>query len=110
MKKDRNSFFNEASYSYGGYIPTNNMMQPNMMPVQSGQYNQSFYSGPGFMGQTNNTMDMNDIGYFLFMEEQEKKQQEAEQTIEEGAEVRISEEIRTAKDRDCKTFRRKPPK
>ena len=61
MKKDRNSFFNEASYSYGGYIPTNNMMQPNMMPVQSGQYNQSFYSGPGFMGQTNNTMDMNDI-------------------------------------------------
>lgn len=63
MKKDRNSFFNEASYSYGGYIPNNNMgmMQPNMMPVQSGQYNQSFYSGPGYPMQQNSTIDTNDI-------------------------------------------------
>jgi len=62
MKKDRNSFFNEASYSYGGYIP-NNMVQPNMMPVQSGQFNQSFYSGPGYpmTNQMNSNMDSNDI-------------------------------------------------
>ena len=63
MKKDRNSFFNEASYSYGGYIP-NNMVQPNMVPVQSGQFNQSFYSGPGYpMGQQqmNPNMDSSDI-------------------------------------------------
>ena len=61
MKKDRNSFFNEASYSYGGYIP-NNMVQPNMMPVQSGAFNQSFYSGPGYpMQQNSNIMDTNDI-------------------------------------------------
>ena len=62
MKKDRNSFFNEASYSYGGYIP-NNMVQPNMMPVQSGQFNQSFYSGPGYpmTNQTNPNIDSNDI-------------------------------------------------
>lgn len=62
IKKDRNSFFNEASYSYGGYIP-NNMMQPNMMPVQSGQYNQSFYSGPGYsMGQqSTSSIDSSDI-------------------------------------------------
>lgn len=63
MKKDRNSFFNEASYSYGGYIP-NNMMQPNMMPVQSGQYNQSFYSGPGYAGtsmQNTPNTDYSDI-------------------------------------------------
>lgn len=63
MKKDRNSFFNEASYSYGGYIP-NNMMQPNMMPVQSGQYNQSFYSGPGYVGtsmQNTPNTDYSDI-------------------------------------------------
>ena len=63
MKKDRNSFFNEASYSYGGYIP-NNMMQPNMMPVQSGQYNQSFYSGPGYTGasmQSTPNTDYSDI-------------------------------------------------
>lgn len=63
MKKDRNSFFNEASYSYGGYIP-NNMMQPNMMPVQSSQYNQSFYSGPGYPAtnmQSNPSIDYSDI-------------------------------------------------
>lgn len=60
MKKDRNSFFNEASYSYGGYIPNNMMQQPNMMPVQSGSYNQSFYSGPGYQMQSNN-IDTTDI-------------------------------------------------
>lgn len=42
MKKDRNSFFNEASYSYGSYTP-NNMYG---MPIQQGSFNQSFYSGP----------------------------------------------------------------
>lgn len=60
MKKDRNSFFNEASYSYGGYMP-NNMMQPNMMPVQSGSFNQSFYSGPGGSMQPNSGIDASDI-------------------------------------------------
>ncbi len=41
MKKDRNTFFNEASFSQSGYIPTpnfNNMPYPNSFPT-----NQSFY-------------------------------------------------------------------
>lgn len=39
MKKDRNTFFNEASFSQSGFIP--NMP----MPQYSGQASQSFYAG-----------------------------------------------------------------
>lgn len=63
MKKDRNSFFNESSYSYGGYIPNNNMMpmqNPNMIPTQTGSFNQSFYSGPGY-GTNQGMYDNSDI-------------------------------------------------
>jgi len=60
VKKDRNSFFNEQSYSYGGYIP-NNMMNPNMMPSMSSNYQQSFYSGPGYPMNGNTSIDNSDI-------------------------------------------------
>jgi len=59
MKKDRNSFFNEQSYSYG-YYP-NNMMNQNMMPSMSSNYNQSFYSGPGYPPNNNTSIDYSDI-------------------------------------------------
>lgn len=55
MKKDRNSFFNEQSYSYG-YMP-NNMM----MPSQSGSFQQSFYSGPGYPTTGNTSIDSSDM-------------------------------------------------
>lgn len=61
MKKDRNSFFNEQSYSYGGYIPNNNMMNPNFMPSMSSNYQQSFYSGPGYPINGNTSIDNSDI-------------------------------------------------
>lgn len=61
MKKDRNSFFNESSYSYGGYYPNNNMMNPNMMPSMSSNYQQSFYSGPGYPVSGNTSIDNSDI-------------------------------------------------
>ena len=60
MKKDRNSFFNEQSYSYGAYMP-NNMMNPNMMPSMSSNYQQSFYSGPGYPMNGNASIDNSDI-------------------------------------------------
>lgn len=57
MKKDRNSFFNESSYSYGNFMPNNNMM-----PVNQASYNQSFYSGPGYPQMPNNTtIDYSDV-------------------------------------------------
>ena len=60
MKKNRNSFFNESSYSYGGYYP-NNMMNPNMMPSMSSNFSESFYSGPGY--PMNNNMNNTSIDY-----------------------------------------------
>ena len=54
MKKDRNSFFNEQSYSYG-YYPNN------MMPSMSSNYNQSFYSGPGYPPNNNTSIDYSDM-------------------------------------------------
>lgn len=49
MKKDRNTFFQEAQMSSANYFPNPNM---NMMsansPTVASQASQSFYSGPGF--------------------------------------------------------------
>lgn len=55
MKKDRNSFFNEASFqqSYGSNMP--NFGMPGGYPMNSGfgsQASQSFYTGP--MSNTQN--------------------------------------------------------
>lgn len=63
MKKDRNSFFNEASYSYGSYTP-NNMYGG--FPIQQGSFNQSFYQGPGYPvnnmpNQVDNNYNTSDI-------------------------------------------------
>ena len=60
MKKDRNSFFNEQSYSYG-YMPNNMMMPQQMMPSQSSSFQQSFYSGPGYPQMGNTSIDNSDI-------------------------------------------------
>lgn len=70
MKKDRNTFFNEASFSQSGYIPTPNF-SGNGMPMNGGfsgsQTGMNFYSGPspmGSMGYNQNNMGndyMNDI-------------------------------------------------
>ena len=60
MKKDRNSFFNESSYSYGNYYP--NMNMPTMMPNVSSNYQQSFYSGVGYPTNAgNSSIDYSDI-------------------------------------------------
>lgn len=50
MKKDRNTFFSEASMSSQNYFPGPNMnMQMANAPFQSAQASQSFYSGPANM-------------------------------------------------------------
>ena len=53
MKKDRNTFFSEASMSSQNYYPGPNNL--NMMnggiPIQSAQASQSYYSGPGIIQQ-----------------------------------------------------------
>ena len=54
MKKDRNSFFNESSYSYGNYYP--NMPMQNIVPQMSSNYQQSFYSGPGYPTNMGNNL------------------------------------------------------
>lgn len=50
MKKDRNTFFQEAQMSSASYFPNPNMNM-NMMsansPTVASQASQSFYSGPG---------------------------------------------------------------
>ena len=45
MKKDRNTFFTEASMNTQNYFPNPNLMSANA-PFQSAQASQSFYSGP----------------------------------------------------------------
>lgn len=63
MKKDRNTFFNEANFSQASYMGTPNI-QPGMMPQNFGgsptysgsQASQSFYSGPVPMMQNSNMM------------------------------------------------------
>lgn len=48
MKKDRNTFFQEAQMSNFNYYPNPNMnlMSANM-PTQASQSSQAFYAGPG---------------------------------------------------------------
>lgn len=48
MKKDRNTFFQEAQMSNYNYFPNPNMnlMSANM-PTQASQSSQAFYAGPG---------------------------------------------------------------
>lgn len=48
MKKDRNTFFQEAQMSNLNYYPNPNMnlMSANM-PTQASQSSQAFYAGPG---------------------------------------------------------------
>jgi len=55
MKKDRNTFFSEASMSTQNYFPgPNNMnMQIANPPFQSAQASQSFYSNPSILPQNN---------------------------------------------------------
>lgn len=67
MKKDRNTFFNEANFSQASYMGTPNM-QPQMMPQNFGaptysgsQASQSFYSGPVPMMQNNGGMPTDNI-------------------------------------------------
>lgn len=52
MKKDRNTFFQEAQMSSYNYYPNPNMnlMSANM-PTQASQSSQSFYAGPAPMMQ-----------------------------------------------------------
>lgn len=59
MRKDRNTFFNEANFSQSSFIPTPNMGM-NTMPM-NGTYNQaqasqSFYSGGMPMMPSGNPM------------------------------------------------------
>lgn len=62
MKKNRNTFFNEANFSQSSYMGTPNMQSPMMggnfnTPTYSGaQASQSFYSGPMPMMQNSNMM------------------------------------------------------
>lgn len=65
MKKDRNTFFNEANFSQSSYMGNPNMPMNNMqgsMPAYGSQASQSFYSGPVPMYQNQNGyMDTSDI-------------------------------------------------
>jgi len=72
MKKDRNTFFSEASMSSQGYFPgPNNMMSANA-PFQSAQASQSFYAMPAGMQmpqQMNSPMINNqNYDYSMFSE------------------------------------------
>lgn len=57
MKKDRNTFFNEANFSQSSFIQPPNFMGGGM-PMNGGynqaQASQSFYSGPAPMGYNQN--------------------------------------------------------
>ncbi len=61
MKKDRNTFFNEANFSQSSFIPTPNFGGNMNMPMpgyNQAQASQSFYSGPNPMyGQNMNMMN-----------------------------------------------------
>ncbi len=72
MKKDRNTFFSEASMSSQNYFPGPNMnMQMANAPFQSAQASQSFYSGPAQMpmqGQMPNFNTNQNYDYNMFNE------------------------------------------
>ena len=56
MKKDRNSFFNEANFQQSTYVPTPNFgLNQNFPPNTTfNQASQSFYSGPMSSPMPNN--------------------------------------------------------
>ena len=62
MKKDRNTFFQEAQMSSANYFPnpSMNMMSANS-PTVASQASQSFYSGPGIYPNTNMMPNQNYI-------------------------------------------------
>lgn len=62
MKKDRNTFFQEAQMSSFNYYPNPNQMNlmSANMPTQASQSSQSFYAGPAPIGQNINS-NYNDI-------------------------------------------------
>ena len=61
MKKNRNTFFQEAQSSSFNYYPNPmNMMNPNI-PTQASQSTQSFYAGPAPMYQQNPSNNYNDF-------------------------------------------------
>ena len=47
MRKDRNTFFQEANMSAMGYMPNQNMMNP--YPYQATQMSNTYYNGPDMM-------------------------------------------------------------
>ncbi len=59
MKKDRNSFFQEANYMSQANYPN-----PNMTPYQATSYsNQGFYAGPPITPQMPNNYNIQNSGY-----------------------------------------------
>lgn len=63
MKKNRNTFFQEAQMSSFNYYPNPNQMNfmSANMPAQASQSSQSFYAGPAPMYQQNQNTNYNDI-------------------------------------------------
>lgn len=63
MKKNRNTFFQEAQMSSFNYYPEPNQMNlmSANMPTQASQSSQSFYAGPAPMYQQNQTVGYSDI-------------------------------------------------
>lgn len=60
MKKDRQSFFNEANFSQSSFVPTPNFGMNTNYPMNGAygqaQASQSFYSGPSPMPYNQSTM------------------------------------------------------
>lgn len=56
MRKDRNTFFQEAQSSSMGYMPNQNMM-PNGYPYQATQASNTFYAGPDLAMNMNNDLE-----------------------------------------------------
>lgn len=68
MRRDRNTFFQEAQMSAMGYYPNQtqmmpnqmnmpNQMMPNQMPCQASQPSNSFYAGPDMNSNLNNDLE-----------------------------------------------------
>ena len=67
MRRDRNTFFQEAQMSAMGYYPNQNQMMPNQMmpnqmmpnqmPCQASQSSSSFYAGSGMNPNLNNDLE-----------------------------------------------------
>ena len=63
MKKNRNTFFQEAQMSSFNYYPEPNQMNlmSANMPTQASQSSQSFYAGPVPMYQQNQNTNYSDV-------------------------------------------------